>query len=99
MRQRAFALLAVLAIGSLLASYAAAAGTVSVQVLDGDDPVEGIPVEIIASDGSQSGLTQADGSFTVEITGKYFRIRVQDTVLDGIYQIDDSPIVVDLNQL
>jgi hypothetical protein len=90
---------ACLALGVLLVTYALAAGTVTIRVLNEGVPEEGAVVELIASDGTVSGVTNDTGEFTTDISGRYFRLKVQDTVFAEPFLVEDSPVVVELTNL
>jgi hypothetical protein len=91
--------LAVLALGVLLVPYAFAANTVDIQVLDDGAPAEDVVVEVIASNESVSGTTDAEGNFTIDIDGNYYRLKVQDTIFAEPFRVEDGPVLVELNNL
>jgi uncharacterized GH25 family protein len=74
-----------------------AANTVNVQVLQDGNPVEGVSVNVMASDGTVSDVTDNAGSVEVVVNGSYVRVAVNGVTLDEIYQVSQGPIVIELN--
>jgi len=81
----------------LLAGVALAVNQVTVTVVANDQPVPGVAVQVIATDGVGSYITDDNGSITAELNGKYFRLKVNDALQPGLYSIQDSPVVVSIH--
>lgn len=81
----------------LLAGVALAVNQVTVTVVNNDQPVPGVVVQVIASDGAGSYITDDNGSITAELSGKYFRLKVNEELQAGLYSIADSPVVVSIH--
>jgi hypothetical protein len=80
-----------------LAVVPASAAIVDVQVVMNGSPVEGATVDVFASDGAYSGITESDGTFSADIRGKYFRVRVNELTVDGVHNVNEGTIVVELS--
>lgn len=81
----------------LLAGVAMAVNQVTVTVVSNDQPVPGVVVQIVASDGASSYITDDNGNATAELNGQYFRVRVNDALQPGLYSVQDSPVVISIN--
>ena len=88
--------LAVLAL-LILPGLSAAVNQVNVTVLENGAPVEGAMVEVLASDGVTSYVTDQSGEAVGELNGLYFRLKVNGQVVDGGYHVEDGPVTVELN--
>ena len=87
-----------LAVGSLLfVASSMAANRVEVRVLQDGNPVEGAAVDVIVSSGVVSGVTDAKGVFVTDISGNYFRLKVEGKVEVAGYPTTDSPVTVVLD--
>lgn len=81
----------------LLAGAAIAANTVTVRVLSGGNPVEGAAVQVIASDAGNSYITNQNGTITAELNGKFFRLKVNGDLLQGLHSVNENVVTVELN--
>jgi hypothetical protein len=88
----AFAFAAIVA----LASASFAASTVKVQVVENELPQESVSVQVLASDGTFSDITDVNGEIALDIAGKYFRLVVNGQVVDGGFEATGQTVVVDL---
>ncbi len=74
-----------------------AANTVTIRVTENNRPVDGVIVEIYASDGASSFVTGADGEVTPELNGKVFRIKVNGVLQAGLHQTTEGTINVQIH--
>lgn len=88
-----------IALGALLVFTLAsvAANLVQVQVTENGVPVQGVPVSIMASNGQVTQVTNAEGMVAADLSGNYFRLKVNGVALPTGYRADGQLVVVDLN--
>lgn len=80
-----------------LAGSSLATNPVTVVVLDNGVGVEGIVVEVLASEGGYTFVTDQDGMIQAELGGQYFRLKVNGEVVGSGFHIADSPVTLELN--
>lgn len=80
-----------------LAGTSLATNPVTVVVLDNGNGVEGVVVEVLASEGGYTFVTDLDGMVQADLSGQYFRLKVNGTAVEGSFSIADSPVTIELN--
>lgn len=87
------------ALGALLVITVAsvAANLVQVQVTENGIPAQGIAVTIVASNGQITQVTNAQGVVAADLSGSYFRLKVNGVALTNGYRADGQLVVVELN--
>jgi len=101
MRRLLLALAIVLPLGAAATHHAvmASAGTAQVAVVNAGTPVAGQAVVVLASEGKYQGVTDQNGRYTVSISGKYYRLRVNNKPVTGIFQVNQGAVQVDISTL
>jgi hypothetical protein len=77
----------------------ASAGTAQVSVVNAGIPVAGQAVVVIASEGKYEGVTDLNGRYSIAISGKYYRLRVNNKPVTGIFQVNQGTVQVDISTL
>lgn len=76
-----------------------AANDIEVVVLNDGVPMEGMLVEVLASSGVVSGVTDSEGLAQLSIDGNGFRVRINgELMVDGAFILENSPVFVELTQ-
>jgi hypothetical protein len=88
--------LALALLATLVCSSAFAAGSVTIQVVIDDQGIPGVPVEVLASDGAQNFITDENGECTTDLSGVYFRLKVNNEVLPELHAVSEGTVVVTL---
>ncbi len=78
----------------LAATASLAAGSVTIRVTENGRAVDGIAVEIYASNGATTYVTDANGEVAPELTTRYFRIKVNGVLQSGLHNVDEGTITV-----
>lgn len=94
----ACALLLLLAIPASHAARAAG-GMAQVAVVNAGTPLAGQQVVVMASEGKYQGTTDSSGRFSVVISGKTFRLKVNNRAVPGVFQVTQGVVQVDLSTL
>ena len=77
----------------------AAGGSAQVAVVSAGTPIAGQAVVVVASEGKYEGVTDQNGLFSVPISGKYYRLKVNNKPVTGIFQVSQGTVQVDINNL
>ena len=81
----------------LWAGVSFAANTITVKVLQKGQPVQGASVEVLASDGSAVYTTNQSGTITADLTGKVFRLKVNNLAQAGLHSVSEHSVTISLN--
>lgn len=76
---------------------ALAANTVNLKVVDNGQPVSGVQVEILSSTGATQHVTNGQGIVTSSTDGKYFRVKLNGAIVNGIYLAGQNLVTVEIN--
>lgn len=80
----------------LIAAASFAANRVQVRVIEQGSPVAGAHVDLLVSDGVISGVTDANGTFAADLSGNFFRVRVNSVTEASGHSVAESPVTVSI---
>lgn len=80
-----------------VAGSALAANTVNLKVVDNGQPVSGVQVEIMSSTGATQHVTNDQGLVASSTDGKYFRVKLNGAIVDGLFLAGQDLVTVEIN--
>ena len=80
-----------------VAGSALAENPVTLQLVDNDQPVGGVHVEILSSTGATEHVTNEEGLVFASTEGKYFRVKLDGAMVEGIYLAGQNLVTIDIN--